>query len=243
MPLLSWGVMRRREFLGVLGGAATLPLVARAQQPERVRRIGVLMHAVRTIRRRKPASQRSCRGCSNWAGSTAATCASIPAGPQAMRTRSQIRSGTGSTRTGRHAGHGNAPALPPLQRATRTMPIVFAAVVDPVGAGFVTSLRQPTATPPASSCSSSASAENGWNCSREIAPHVRRVVVIRVRVGPPASASWRSIQSLAPSLGVDFTPVDISDAAEIDRGVITFAGVCHGGLVVTGGRGAVRHRE
>ena len=97
----------------------------------------------RTIRKRRPASRRSCKGCSNWAGSMAATCGSIIrwAAGDADRIR-KIRGGIGRARAGRHPGRGS-PTVAPLQQATRTVPIVFAHVADPVGAGFVDSLARP----------------------------------------------------------------------------------------------------
>ena len=130
--------MRRREFITLLGGAAAAwPLAARAQQSERMRRIGVLAACPRTMHKVKPVWQRSCRGCSNWAGPTAATCGST------------IRWGAGDAdRFRRYAAElvalapdvvlaSGSPAVGPLLHATRTVPIVFASVGDPVGAGFV----------------------------------------------------------------------------------------------------------
>ena len=135
--------MKRREFIAALGGAAALPLAARAQQRERMRRIGVLLPAPRTIRNFRPASRRSCRGWSNWAGPSAATCGIDTR--WATANAAEIR---------RHAAelvalapdvilaHGGS-TVGPLLQATRTVPIVFPAVVDPVGAGFVESLARP----------------------------------------------------------------------------------------------------
>ena len=146
--------MRRREFITLLGGAAAAwPLAARAQQPERMRRIGVLMRSARTIRKRRPASRRSCRGCSNWAG------------PIGRNVRIDIRWGAGNADDIRKYAAELVALAPdvilatgdstvgPLLQATRTVPIVFADVPDPVGAGFVEAWRGRAATPPVS-CSS-----------------------------------------------------------------------------------------
>ena len=133
--------MKRREFITLLGGAARWPLAARAQQAERIRRIGVLMPSAQTIGNLRLASRRSRRGCSNLAGPMAATCGSTTVGPQAMPIASQICGGIGRARTGRYSGR-RQPARP-LQQATRTVPIVFVIIVDPVGAGFVENLARP----------------------------------------------------------------------------------------------------
>ncbi len=128
--------MRRRQFLGLLGGAAAWPLAARAQQGERVRRIGVLLPAAADDAEFQARVGAFLQALCNWAGSSAATCGSTFAGPRAMPT--DIR---------RHAAEFAAlapdvilamapPAVGPLQQATRTVPIVFPVVVDPVGAGL-----------------------------------------------------------------------------------------------------------
>ena len=137
--------IRRREFITLLGGAAAAwPLAARAQQPRAMRRIGVLSGAAATdleIQARNAA--RFGRRCSNWAGPTAATCGSTIAGSAAMPT--DIR---------RYAAElvalapdvilaTGSPNVGALRKATRTVPIVFVGVIDPVGAGFVDSLARP----------------------------------------------------------------------------------------------------
>ena len=136
--------MQRREFITLLGGAAAAwPLAARAQQPSGCGASACSWPSPRTIRKRRPASRRSCRGCSNWAGPTAATCGSTirwaAANADGIRKYAaelaalapDVILATGSS------------IVAPLLQATRTVPIVFAIVADPVGAGFVDSLARP----------------------------------------------------------------------------------------------------
>ena len=136
--------MKRREFITLLGGAAAAwPLAARAQQPERMRRIGVLLPAAADDPECRPASRRSCRGWQQlgWTDRPQRADRYRWAAGDADR-HSQTRGGIGRARAGRHPGHWHRD-LGPLLQATRTVPIVFVNVVDPVGAGFVDSLARP----------------------------------------------------------------------------------------------------
>ena len=138
--------MRRREFLGVFGGvAATWPLAVRAQQPDRMRRIEVLMDQAQDDPDASPRTgQRSCEACSNWAGPTAAMCASIRAGPQATPTFNVNMQRELVALAPDVILATASPTVAALQAATRTVPIVFAhAAGDPVGAGFIDSLARP----------------------------------------------------------------------------------------------------
>ena len=136
--------MRRREFLGALGGAAAAwPLAARAQQPERVRRIGVLAG----IAADDPDAQDhhvgvSASDCSSWAGPMAAICGSTIAGPWAIAESRKYAAELVALAPDVILASGTSP-LGPLLQATRTVPIVFVIVADPVGAGFVDSLSRP----------------------------------------------------------------------------------------------------
>ena len=133
--------------------------------------------------------------------------------------------------------------MPPLLQATRTIPIVFNNVADPVGAGYVESLARP---------GGNATGFLQWEYSlsgkwlellKEIAPGVTRVGVLRDPAIPSGPALFGIIQSVAPSLRVEVSPVNVRDAGEIERAVTAFARASNGGLIVTGSALAVVHRD
>jgi putative tryptophan/tyrosine transport system substrate-binding protein len=130
-----------------------------------------------------------------------------------------------------------------LQRATRTVPIVFAVVADPVGAGFVESLARP-----GGNITGFTSYEYGLGAKwlevlKQIAPNLTRVAVIRDPAISAGIGLWGAILSVSPSFGVELRPVDVRDAGEIERVLTAFAGNPNGGLIVTGSSLAVMHRD
>ena len=134
-------------------------------------------------------------------------------------------------------------ALGPLQRATRTVPIVFVLVADPVGAGFVDSLARP-----GGNITGFTSYEYGLGAKwlevlKQIAPNVTRVAVVRDAAITSGIGLWGAIQSVSPSFGVELRPVDVRDAGEIERALTAFAGSPNGGLIVTASALAVMHRD
>jgi ABC-type uncharacterized transport system substrate-binding protein len=235
--------MRRREFLGVLGGAATWPLAARAQQGERVRRIGVLLPAAasepevqtRLIAFVQGLAQlgwivgQNVRIDTRWATTSAG----------------EIR---------RHAAelialapdvilaHG-ASTVGPLLQASRSVPIVFPVVGDPVGAGFVDSLARPGGNATGFSVNEYSIGGKMLELLKEIAPDLIRVAVLRDPATPSGVAQFGVIQAVAPSLRVEVNPVNMRDAVEIERAVAVFARASNGGLIVTGSGPAAFHRD
>jgi putative tryptophan/tyrosine transport system substrate-binding protein len=236
--------MKRRAFITLLGGAAAAwPLAARAQQPERMRRIGLLLN----ITADDPQSQ--------------ARLAAFAQGLQQLgwtigqNVLVDYRWGGGSAEAMRkHAAElvalapdvvlaHSSTALAPLLQLTRTVPIVFTVVADPVGAGYVESLARPGGNATGFTNFEYGIAGKWLELLKEIFPAVRRVVVLResaIAVGP---AQFGTLQGLAPSLGVELRPVDVRDAGEIERTITAFAQGSNGGLIVTGSPAAVVHRE
>jgi putative ABC transport system substrate-binding protein len=236
--------VRRREFIILLGGAAaTWPLVARGQPGERVRRVGVLM---------------------NVAADDPLSTLRVSAFAQAMQElgwtigrnlRIDYRWGQADPELLRkHAIElvalapdvilANAtPSTAALQRATRSVPVVFVNLVDPVGAGFVDSLARP-----AGNITGFTNFEYGisgkWlELLKEIAPRVTRVAVLRDPASSAGTGQFGAIQSVAPSFGVELRPVDVRDASEIERAVSAFARFPNGGMIVTGTGFALTHGE
>jgi len=237
-------LLRRREFITLCGGAAAgLPFAARAQQGERMRRIGVLMPAA-----------------VNDAGAQTRIGAFLQ-GPQhagwtiGQNVQVDTRwTGGNADDTSKHAtelaalapdailAHGSA-AVQPLLQVTRTVPIVFAIVPDPVGAGFVDSLARPGGNATGFITFEYSLSGKWLELLKQIAPGVTRAAIIRDSALAAGTGQFGAIQSVAPSLGVEVNPVNVRDAGEIERAVAAFARTANGGLIVTGSSLAFVHRE
>jgi putative tryptophan/tyrosine transport system substrate-binding protein len=234
--------MRRREFITLLGSAAAWPLAARAQQPERVRRIGVLMNLAaddsegqarlaafaQALKQLGWSDGRNLRIDTRWARTDdirrdAAELAALA--PDILL-----------------AANGTATVAPLLQ-ATRTVPIVFVNVIDPVGAGFVASLAQPGGNATGFTIYEYSMSGKWLELLKEIAPRVTRAAVLRDPALASGIGQFGAVQAVAPSLGVELSPVDVRDAGEIERAVAAFARGLNGGLIVTAAPLAAIHRD
>jgi putative ABC transport system substrate-binding protein len=235
--------VRRRELLTLISGvAATWPLVARARQGERTRRIGVLM----SLAADDPEGQTR-----------------IAAFREAMtqlgwNDGDNLRIDTRWATAGdirRHATElaalapdvllaaNGTPTLAPLLQATRTVPIVFVNVIDPVGAGFVASLAQPGGNATGFTIFEYSMSGKWLELLKEIGPRVTRAAVVRDASVASGIGQFGAIQAVAPSLGVELHPIDPRDAGEIERAITAFASRPNGGLVVTATNLAAIHRS
>ena len=131
----------------------------------------------------------------------------------------------------------------PLQQATRTVPIVFALVPDPVGAGFVASMARPGGNATGFTNFEYGMSAKWLELLKQITPGVTRAAVLRDRASPDGIGQFAAMQGVGPSLGVELSPVDVRDASEIERGVTAFARGSNGGLIVTASGLAILHRE
>jgi putative ABC transport system substrate-binding protein len=227
--------MRRRDFIKIVAGSATAwPLAARAQQPERMRRVGVLMG----------------RSANDPEGQ--AFVAAFLQGLQELgwsdgrNVTIDIRWFTGNNADARKyaaellalapdviLAH-SSPVVAALGQITRTVPIVFANVADPVGAGYVESLARPGGNITGFTNYEYSMGGKWLQLLKEVAPGVTRVAVLRdpsIAAGP---GQFAAIQTVAPSLGVELRPVDVRDGDEIERAITAFAQSPNGGLIVTG---------
>jgi putative ABC transport system substrate-binding protein len=234
--------VKRREFITLLGGAAAWPLAARAQQGERVRLIGVLSNA--TVNAEAQANLAAFQQGLQQLGWT-----------DGRNVRIEARWGGGDAREiRRHAGElaalapdvilatGNA-AMRPLLEATHTVPIVFVQVVDPLGAGYVDSMARPSGNATGFIQFEYTLSGKWLGLLKEIAPHVTRVAVLRDPAVPSGVGQFDVIQSVAPSVGVEVSAINVRDAGEIERAVAAFAGSSNGGLISTASALAAVHRE
>jgi putative ABC transport system substrate-binding protein len=231
----------RREFITLLGGAATWPLAASAQQPDRMRRIGVLMNLaaddaegqariaaiVQALQRLGWSDGRNVRIDYRWAAGDAGRFHKYAEELLALVPDVILASAT--------------PSIQALQQATRTVPIVFAIVADPVGAGFVDSLARPGGNVTGFTPFEYGISGKWLELIKELAPRVTRVAVLRdLTIG---LGQLGAIQSVAPSLGIELRPVNVRDADEIERSIAAFAQGSNGALIVTASTSAIIHRE
>ncbi|MGC1956401.1 MAG: ABC transporter substrate-binding protein [Pseudolabrys sp.] len=237
--------MRRREFIGgILGSAATWPLAARAQQGEQMRRIGVLTSGaaaddhdgqvrsaafVRGLQQLGWTDGRNIRIDYRWGAGDADNMRKYAAELVALAPDVILASGTAS--------------VAPLLQATRTVPIVFVQVTDPVGAGFVDSLAHPGGNATGFLLFEYAISAKWLELLKEIAPRVSRAGVIRDPAQTAGTGQFGVIQSVAPSLGMDVSAINLRDAPEIERGIAAFARSANGGLILTSSALSVVHRD
>ena len=235
--------MRRRDFIALFGGAVAWPAMAGAQQAERIRLIGVLLPATadETEMQARIAAfhqglallgwsiGRNVRIDTRWTTTDAAEIRRHAAELAALAPDVILA----------HA----ATTVGPLLQATRTVPVVFPAVVDPVGAGFVDSLARPGGNA-TGFMNYEYSLSGKWlELLKQNAPAVTRVAVLRNAASASGPGQFAAIQAMAPSLGVEANPVNVRDAGEIERAVAAFARAPNGGLIVTASPAAALHRE
>jgi len=235
--------MRRRKFIALIGGAAVWPLAARAQQGERVRRLGIILGA---------------------AAEELETKARIAAFLQELKhlgwdegrnVRIEMRAIAGNTGNARkYAAELVAFApdvilavggstIPSLMEATNTVPIVFTITSDPVGNGFVESLARPGGNVTGFMTFDYGLSGKWLELLKEIAPSVTRAAVLRDPTLPAGIGQLAVMQVLARPLGLDVSAINIRDAREIERGVTTFARFANGGLIAAAGPFTVIHRD
>jgi len=131
----------------------------------------------------------------------------------------------------------------PLLQATRTLPIVFVVVIDPVGAGFVESLARPGGNATGFTIYEYGMGGKWVELVKEVAPHVKRLAVLRNPAIASGIGQFATVQAVAPSLGLELSPIDVRDETEIERAVTAFARAGNGGLIVTASGAATRHRD
>jgi putative tryptophan/tyrosine transport system substrate-binding protein len=234
--------MRRRDFITLIGGAAAWPLAARAQQGERLRRIGVLETLAKDdaeAQARNAAFAQSLQQLgwtvgrnveieTRWSAGSADTMRRNVADLMALAPDVVLATGT--------------PSLQPLLQASRTVPIVFVLVPDPVGAGFVENLARPGGNVTGFTQLEYGMSVKSLELLKQIAPGVTRAAVLRDPTVTSGIGQFGAIQGAASTFGVEVVPLGVRDAADIERAITTFARGPSDGLIVTTGGLTTLHR-
>jgi putative ABC transport system substrate-binding protein len=235
--------MKRRQFITLLGGAATWPMVARAQHAMPMRRVGVLLYFTKEdliLNAYLTAFQKELLALGwlegnttqidyRWTGGKADLTRQYAA--ELLGVKPEVILAAGGSQVG------------PLMQVTRTVPIVFVEVTDAVGAGYVASLAQPRGNATGFTLSEFGMSGKWLELLKQIAPHLTRALVLRDPSNPSGAAQFGAIQAVAPSLGIEVGPVDVRQAGEIERAIMAFAREPNGGLIVSSNAGASLHRE
>jgi putative tryptophan/tyrosine transport system substrate-binding protein len=235
--------VRRRNFIGLLGAAAAWPLAARAQQSDRIRRVAVLLPAtadnpefqawvgafIQELGRLGWTNGVNAQIETRWATTNPAEIRRQAAELAALGPDVIVAAGTLT--------------VAPMMQATKVIPIVFPIAIDPIGAGFVSSLSRPGGNV-TGFMTFEYSLSGKWpELLKRIAPDVRRLGVLRDATQSSGTSQFAVIQAVAPLLGIEVVPINMLDAEGIERAVGNFAQTPNGGLIVTGGGVAVRYRN
>jgi putative ABC transport system substrate-binding protein len=234
--------MTRREFIAALGSAAAWPLAARGQQPERIRRVGVLMNLTAD----DPEAPGRVAAFAQGLGELGWTIG--------RNVRIDYRWGANDPDRGRRYADelialvpdvilaSGSTAVRPLLQVTRTS-IVFVQVTDPVGLGLVASLARPGGNATGFMLYEYGMSGKWLELLKELAPRVARAGVLRDSSSPGGIGQFAAIQAVAPSMGMELSPLDVRDAGEIERVIALFGRSSDGGLIVTGSALAAAHRK
>ena len=236
--------MKRREFITLLSGAAAAwPFAVRAQQPERMRRIGVIVPFaandseaqsrigafLQELQQLGWSIGRNVRIDTRWAGGNANDIRKQSVEMAALAPDVIL-------------AHGSS-VVGQLLQATRTVPIVFPVVSDPVAAGFVDSLARPGGNATGFMLLEYSQSGKWLELLKQIAPGLKRAAVIRNPAASGGIGEFGAIQSAAPALNVEVIPINVRDANEIERTIAAFARASNGGLIVTSSGLAANHRD
>jgi putative tryptophan/tyrosine transport system substrate-binding protein len=236
--------MRRREFTTLLSGMAMAwPLLAGAQQPERIRRIGMLLPStsddaeyqvrqatfLEALRQLGWSNGRNLLIDTRWAAGDVNLIRKYAAELIALAPDVILTSGSAT--------------MGPLLQATRTVPIVFTTVLDPVGAGFVDSLSQPGGNATGFIAFEYGLSGKWLELLKQIEPRVTKVGILRDPAIAAGIGQFAAIQSVAPLFGVELRPIDVRELGDIERAITAFAGFSNSGLIVTASSGTLIHRQ
>src|SRR6516164_2918375 len=236
-------MMKRCNFIALLGGALTWPSAARAQQSTRMRRVGALMPFAASDPQAQERNAAFLQGLQQlgwtvgqniqidyrWSGGSEDATQKYAA--ELVSLAPDVIFASGSAAAG------------PLRRATRTLPIVFTNVIDPVGSGFIESLARPGGNITGFTPYEYSIGAKWLELLKEIAPNVTRAAVLRDPTISTGLGLWAAIQSVSRVVAIEVSPVNMSDAGEIERSLAAFARSPNGGLIMTGSGLAVVHRD